>query len=140
MEVLEIAQLQGNLSQELVQSEFFTWYTSLPKETFQKRWLMDPKREPRRDRIFEAYLKSEACGPEARALIIATSTFGDTINDDIKIEPFFESLKRYLPNPLNFLLSKMNECNIVLKKGDSNEAQLEDAVKRYVEIKRNAKR
>ena len=138
METWELANKQGGLSQELTDSEFFKWYIHLPKVAIsQQRWLDSNQRVARRDRIFEAYLKSEACGPEARALMISTSTFGDTINEDMKIEPFLDALKRFYPNPLNFLIQKMAECNIKLEDAESNEQQLEKAVQKYVQVKRN---
>ena len=138
MDALELSQKQGSLSEELTDSDFFKWYVTLPNVApSQRRWLNSDQRNARRDRIFEAYLKSEACGPEARALLLSSSPFGDTINTDTKIEPFLDALKRFYPNPLKWLINKMAERNITLEDAHSNEQQLEDAIKRYVQVKKN---
>ena len=131
--------LKGSLSEEVIRSEFFRWWATMPAATKVNTYLGSDLRDRDHDRIFEAYLKSQAVGPNGIALLLSGK---QGFKADLTLREFFGCVKALYPNPLGNLIDIL-EVPVKKISGKITEDQInevEEAIKILVRLKQGGKR
>lgn len=112
-ELSTLLELRGSLSEELVASKFFIWWTG--RHVKSKCWLNHPRRTAARDRLFEKYLQSRGLGPNARAYVLATlltpalaEMGGEAV--DLNLEGFLNAVKLAYPDPVKLIMDVLESA------------------------------
>ncbi len=137
---------KGALSEAVTTSDFYVWWMKQPASKG-KGYLGSPNlRTDARDRIFEAYLKSKALGPNGIAFMLAPkhNPLCD-VNPQTSLRDFHQVLKETYPNPLPVLIDMLKAIGVPVKDikdeitGEHID-QSEEALKIMVRVKQGGKR
>jgi hypothetical protein len=143
-DLLEHMTFNGGLSEAITTCEFFKWWGT--QYTAKKNsWLGCDLRTEARDRIFEAYLKSKAVGPNGIAYLMAARNHIRDMHPDTSLRDFHQILKDNYPSPLPVLIDVLKEIGIPVKNiRDEIEGehidQTEEALKIMIRLKMGGKR
>lgn len=113
-DLLTRQRLHGALSNEVVDSEFFKWW--IANTSCDQGYLGGSMRSAERDKVYEAYLKSKAVGPNGIAFLLASRFF--SLNDvypQMDLKGFYEIIKNQYPMPLGNLIDLLRDCGIPVK-------------------------
>ena len=142
-DIAESIRVKGGLSTEIVSSEFFRWWLTIP-DSQTRGWLGFNGRTDARDRIYEAYLKSKAVGPNGIAFAMASSPF-HLCDLNIGLRDFYQILKDTYAKPLENIIDLLKQTGIPVKHitdkitGEHIE-QTEEGIKILVRIKQGGHR
>ena len=139
-DLLERIQFNGGLSEAVTGSDFFLWWIKLP-ESRTNGYLGSSLRNPARDRVIEAYLKSKALGVNGIAFMLAIRKNHLDVNQ-VSLRDFYQFLKFTHPHPLAVLIDMIKAVGVPVKNiGDKitnkDIEESEEAIKLMVRIKRN---
>jgi len=151
METFELLMIRGGFSQEMVDSDFFRWWTEAHYHGGDC-YLLSAARTDDRDKVFEAWVKAQGLGPEARALLLAGAESGQVIihrnGEDTTLREFLEDVKYKYPlgSIVPKLIDVLIKCGIPVKHisdagvADKHIADIEDGIKIMVRLKQGGKR
>lgn len=138
--------VKGALSEAVTSSDFFKWWMSLPADKTSKGWLGSSNRTDARDRVFEAYLKSKAVGPNGTAFLLAAqSDLLKDVTEQTNLREFFELVRENYPKPLPVLIDIVKASGVPVKHitdaitGEHVDGT-EEAIKILVRLKQGGKR
>lgn len=144
-DLLNHQSIKGALSDAVTTSEFFKWWSTQPQSKTQG-WLGFKGRTEARDRIYEAYLKSKAVGPNGIAFLMSSKPFHlSDLSDQIGLRDFHQVLKDTYPRPLPVLIDVLKEIGVPVKHINDEISgehidQTEEALGILVRLKQGGKR
>lgn len=146
--ILQAASMKGGFSDEVASCEYYKWFMNEGGDTF-GYWASD-MRTPARDRIIEAYLKSQGAGSNAIAMLLSGKENREMMKDvteETSLRDFLDMVKKHYPSesPLPVLIDILRACDIPVKHV-SNEVQskhvteVEEGIKILVRLRQGGKR
>jgi predicted DNA-binding WGR domain protein len=139
--VIDKAKLLGGLSSDLTESDFFKAYTAGERVG---GYIGSEQRNPDRDKIIEAYLKSKGCLPNSSAFLLGSkkgAKMMEKVSQDTPLRDFLGKVQETFDAPIPTIYEVLNAANIhqlsklgkELKKENVTDA--EEGVKVYLRIK-----
>lgn len=139
--LIDKAKLVGGLSADVTNSDFFKAYTTGDKVG---GYIGSEQRNPDRDKIIEAYLKSKGCLPNAATFLLASkmgAKLMDKVSKETSLREFLEIIKQTFDAPVHLIYELLKNANIHeltrLNKEltEDNVKSAEEGIKRYLQIK-----
>ncbi len=145
-DLLNHQSIKGALTDAVTTSDFFKWWATQPQAKTQGYLGSATLRTDARDRIFEAYLKSKALGPNGIAFMLAPkhNPLCD-LSPQMGLRDFHQVLKDTYPAPLLTLIDVLKAIGVPVKNvkdeitGEHID-QSEEALKIMVRVKMGGKR